>query len=325
MSARILLLVFVIEFTSASIYGQEDHNSFLPNQKDWFLSTGDWDNDPQLYVTEIGSGVNPIIVLHGGWGAEHSGMKDAVAGLTDQYRFIFYDQRGSLRSPFPDSLISFSQHIEDLERLRKELKLDKLRIVAHSMGSVLASAFAAQYPNRVEELVLIAPAHLKNPIPPEDEYIMKNANAALQSFLNRPEVEQEFRKYKFNKDNSSLSSQEKTAIFRINFARRMLYNIENWSQLGGGRAIYQGHVFGLTAATYPSEGWNYFHQFKNVDYPINIVVGDHDFLDMGNNLISKWSKDIQQIELTIIKNAGHIIWIDAPQEFKSSLEAILDH
>ncbi len=43
-------------------------------------------------------------------------------GLTDKYHFIFYDQRGSLRSPVPDSLISYENHIEDLELLRKELK-----------------------------------------------------------------------------------------------------------------------------------------------------------------------------------------------------------
>jgi proline iminopeptidase len=50
----------------------------LPRQFDWFLSTGDWHKDPQLYVREFGTGDETVVVLHGGWGAEHSGLVDAV-------------------------------------------------------------------------------------------------------------------------------------------------------------------------------------------------------------------------------------------------------
>src|SRR3990170_2076324 len=133
----------------------------LPGLKDWFLSTGNWEKDPQLYVLEFGNGSDTIIMLHGGWGGEHSGLINAVKDLKDQYHFILYDQRGGLRSPCPDSLVTFNNHIEDVELLRKELKLDKLTIVGHSMGAVLASAYAAKYPQRIKQLILLAPARLK--------------------------------------------------------------------------------------------------------------------------------------------------------------------
>src|SRR5688500_18109892 len=70
----------------------------LPPLDDWFLSTGSWADDPQLYVREVGSG-RPVVMLHGGWGAEHAGLVEAIKGLESGFRFIFYDQRGSLRSP----------------------------------------------------------------------------------------------------------------------------------------------------------------------------------------------------------------------------------
>lgn len=106
-----------------------------PGMKDWFLSTGNWQNDPQIYVCEFGTGTDTVVMLHGGWGGDHFGMIEAVAGLSNKFHFILYDQRGSLRSPFPDSLITFDQHIEDVERLRKELKMEKMNIVGHSMGA----------------------------------------------------------------------------------------------------------------------------------------------------------------------------------------------
>src|SRR5687767_4490599 len=65
-----------------------------PFIKDWFLSTGNWDKDPQLYVYEFGTGRDTVVMLHGGWGGEHSGLVEAVHDLKEQFHFIFYDQRG---------------------------------------------------------------------------------------------------------------------------------------------------------------------------------------------------------------------------------------
>lgn len=247
--------------------------------KDWFLSTGNWESDPQLYVCEFGTGADTVVMLHGGWGGDHSGLIPAVAGLSNQFHFILYDQRGSLRSPFPDSLISFDQHIEDLERLRKELNIDRITIVAHSMGAVLASAYAARYPARVKKLVLLAPPSLKSPLPEDEKKLQQQSNAALQQFLDRPEVNRELEKYALNR--SSLSSREETLKWRIGLYKRMLYDVSKASQVPGGRALYKAHIFTLTANTYPPSGWNYINEFSKQSYPVTIILGDHDFLDFG--------------------------------------------
>lgn len=296
----------------------------LPPMKDWFLSTGDWENSPQLYVSEIGSGQDTVVMLHGGWGGEHSGLIEAVKDLLSQYHFVLYDQRGSLRSPFPDSLISFNNHIEDLELLRKELKLDRMTIVGHSMGAVLASAYAKRYPERVRKLVLLAPAYLKNPIPEEDSTLHQMEQSAGQAFLNRPQVLQELDKYGLNRSTPSLTSQEHTSRFRINFAKRMLYDVGKWPQLTGGRALYKGHVFSLTTETYPKSGWDFLDDFKKQPYPISIIIGDHDFLDFKNLLVKKWVRDVPRIKLSVIKSAGHLIWLDQPQKFKAALQGHLE-
>jgi len=312
-----LLFGFSVYATQGQITEKPEGLALL---KDWFLSTGEWHNDPQLYVRELGSGKDTVVMIHGGWGGEHGGLIQSVASLKDQNRFIFYDQRGSLRSPFPDSLITFQHHINDLELLRKELKLNKLTLVAHSMGTVLASAYAQQYPERIKKLVLLAPAYLKNPIPKEDIELQQQANEKHQAFMNRPEVQEELAEYGLNRENFSLSSKEWTATFRIKFAKRMLYNIHAWTELTGGRALYKGHVFDLTANSYPKEGWDYFEVFKKGGYPVSIIVGDHDFLDMSNQLIKKWVTDNPRLNLKIIENAGHIIWLDQPELFETELK-----
>ncbi len=291
----------------------------LPGLTDWFLSTGNWKNDPQLYVREFGTGQDTIIMLHGGWGGEHSGLIDAVQPLSKQYHFIFYDQRGSLRSPFPDSLITFDLHIEDLELLRKELNVAKLNIAGHSMGAILASAYASKYPQRIKQLILISPPLLKEPIPQEDKGLHHEEYMALQAFLNRASVKRELDKYSLNRISPPLSSREETSKTRIYLGARMLHNISKWSLLTGGGATYKAHVFQLTAQTYPKAGWDYVAEFKNRTYPVSIIIGDHDFLDFGNNLIKKWTNGVPHIKLTTIQNAGHIPWLDQPEDFTKEL------
>ncbi|MCB0630224.1 MAG: alpha/beta hydrolase [Saprospiraceae bacterium] len=316
------LLIGALYMLNASLWAQVNE---LPAQTDWFLSTGDWQSDPQLYIREWGSGPDTVIVLHGGWGGEYSGMMEAVAGLENQYHFISYDQRGSLRSPFPDSLITFQQHINDLELLRRELALDQVTILAHSMGGVLGAAYAAQYPQRIRKLILVTPAYLKNPIPDADEERFGRAQQQFQVFLNRPEVEQELQKYDLLRTSSPLSSREETAKFRIPFAARMLYDVTKWKDLTGGRAIYQGKVFGLTADTYPAEGWDYPATFARHSLPVTVIACDHDFLDFGNTLIRTWLEDVPSVRIMYIERAGHIPWIDRPERFHEALLNALSH
>jgi pimeloyl-ACP methyl ester carboxylesterase len=321
------LLTLALAATTAMVHGHVSRTAQdpkpeppkLPRQTDWFLSTGDWETDPQLYVREFGSGTAPIVVLHGGWGAEHSGLLTALEGLADRHRFILYDQRGSLRSPSPEALITFERHVEDLERLRQELQVERLRLVGHSMGAVLAGAYAAKYPSRIEQLVLLAPAYLKNPIPEEDKPLQHQGNVASRAFLTRPEIAHELARYALDRRVPPLSSQEQTARYRIGFAARMLYDVRHWPRLTGGRSLYKGRVDELTSKTYPASGWDYFQEFGKHTYRVSIIAGDHDFLDFGNLLIRKWAASVPRVELSIIENAGHLLWIDEPERLTKVL------
>ena len=86
----------------------------------------------------------------------------------------------------------------------------------------------------------------------------------------------------------------------------------------GGRALFKGNVFELTARTYPASGWDYIQEFQKQAYPVSIIVGDHDFLDFNNYLVNEWVK-VSKIQLNVIENAGHLLWLDQPKEFIKQL------
>jgi pimeloyl-ACP methyl ester carboxylesterase len=52
---------------------------------------------------------------------------------------------------------SWWRQAEDVDRLRASLGLNRCAVVAHSAGTRLAIAYAAQFPDRLAALLLITP------------------------------------------------------------------------------------------------------------------------------------------------------------------------
>ena len=109
-----------------------------------------------IYVEEYGNknGI-PIIFLHGGPG---SGCNDWQKGLFNSkvFRVVFVDQRGSGKSVPKRSLENNSTYelIDDIEYLRKFLKIDDWFLVGGSWGSTLAIAYGQKHPDVVKGMVL---------------------------------------------------------------------------------------------------------------------------------------------------------------------------
>jgi proline iminopeptidase len=70
------------------------------------------------------------------------------------------DPRGSGRSdrPLNDDGYQLADYAADLETLRRHLELPGMAVLGHSAGALLALTYAADYPSRVERLVLVGGA-----------------------------------------------------------------------------------------------------------------------------------------------------------------------
>jgi proline iminopeptidase len=100
-------------------------------------------------------GALPLLVPHGGPGGY---IKPYYRRLIDRSRFraIFFEQRGCGRStPLGSLEENTTWHlVEDIERLRQHLEIDRWHILAGSWGTTLALAYAERYPDRCRGLVL---------------------------------------------------------------------------------------------------------------------------------------------------------------------------
>jgi pimeloyl-ACP methyl ester carboxylesterase len=91
------------------------------------------------------------VTLAGG-GGRHPSYLGNLAGLPG--RLVIPHLRGVGNSP---TRASYWDQASDVEALRTHLALPQLDIVAHSAGTRLAMAYAAQHPDRVSSMLLITP------------------------------------------------------------------------------------------------------------------------------------------------------------------------
>ncbi len=110
----------------------------------------------ELYYEECGNRCGkPVVIVHGGPGG---GCNPSLRRLHDPsaYRIILFDQRGCGRST-PYACLEDNTTwdlVEDMEKLRTHLGIDKWQLLGGSWGSTLSLAYAQSHPEHVSELVL---------------------------------------------------------------------------------------------------------------------------------------------------------------------------
>ncbi|ROR46214.1 proline iminopeptidase [Kitasatospora cineracea] len=125
-----------------------------------FLDTGDGN---RIYYEQLGDpGGKPALYVHGGPGAG-APRRATRAWDPARYRVIRYDQRNCGRStphasdPAADMALNTTQHlVDDMERLREHLGIERWLLDGASWGSTLILAYAQQHPERVSEIVIQA-------------------------------------------------------------------------------------------------------------------------------------------------------------------------
>ena len=109
-----------------------------------------------IYVEQCGNpdGI-PILFVHGGPGAGIS-KTDRRYFDPEKYHIILFDQRGAGRStPHAELKNNTTQLlIEDMERIRTDLEIERWILFGGSWGSTLSLLYAQAHPSRVLALVL---------------------------------------------------------------------------------------------------------------------------------------------------------------------------
>ncbi|MGB0900360.1 alpha/beta fold hydrolase [Halocynthiibacter sp.] len=136
--------------------------SALPSGKTWYNWDGPADGPVAVCVHGLST---PSFV----WGA-------AVEALTDQgFRVLTYDLYGRGLSDRASGEQSVDFHLRQLNELLTDQKVaDGFTLLGYSMGGAIVTCFAARFPGRLKQAVIIAPAGLGHDLGGTSAYVTKH-------------------------------------------------------------------------------------------------------------------------------------------------------
>ncbi len=269
-------------------------------------------NGTKLFVSTKGTGKN-LVVLHGGPGLNHSYFKPHLNDLEKNFRVIYFDQRACGKStiPSPDS-ISINFLVDDLEALRKELKIGKLNLLAHSWGAVLATQYALVYPQNVEAIIYSNPAMLSREYDQEAATLLK-AKATKSDSVQRAEIIK----------NGNLDAPKYEELVRLSF-RASAYEPKNMEALKLNlpeNFLQANKVLFTGLMKDPRSSDNLYDSLTKLTFPTLIIHGASDATPMSS--IERYRKNLKNHQFVLFNSSGHFPFVEEPEKFIAVVKKFL--
>ena len=107
-----------------------------------------------INIADWGGGGRPILCIHGI--TANCRCWDVLASaLSPKHRVMAMDLRGRGQSDKPPTGYSIDHHLRDINCLLDDLGLDSIVLMGHSLGASISLAFGAEYPDRVDSVILV--------------------------------------------------------------------------------------------------------------------------------------------------------------------------
>jgi proline iminopeptidase len=113
-------------------------------------------NGANIYTVTVGTG-EPLIIIPGGPGGAHLPYRNFDSlSVNSSIRLIYMDAFGRGKSDTAKDVKQYSleRDIEDIEGLRKAMQLDKINLLGHSYGSLVAQGYAVKYGQHLSHLII---------------------------------------------------------------------------------------------------------------------------------------------------------------------------
>ncbi len=265
-----------------------------------------------------------VVLLHGKnfCGATWEG---SIKALSDAgYRVIAPDQIGFCTSSKPDSYqYSFQQLAINTHQLLEKLGIQKVTLLGHSTGGMLATRYALLYPEQTEQLALV------NPIGLEDWKALGVPYRSVDQWYER----------ELQVSADGIRNYERATYY----AGHWKPEYERWVQMLAGMNKGPGHT---------QVAWNsaliydmiftqpVYYEFKDLQVPTLLLIGTSDTTAIGKDLAppavkakighyavlgKQVAKLIPRATLVEFPGLGHAPQMEEPAQFHKALLQGLDH
>jgi proline-specific peptidase len=263
-------------------------------------------------------GSGPLLACHPGGPGFSSRYFDDLAGLGEHFTLVLLNPRGTEGSdrPADDRAYRTEDYVSDLEELRDHLGLERMLLLGHSHGGVVAAAYAAAHPDRVEKLVL---ASTLARFGPEQDKAMKDG---MDARADEP----------WYADAREALEREEAGDFSDDEELRQLAQREfpfYFAQYGDAERRYVAELAKETPNKdalhlFNTEILNVFDlrpDLPEISAPTLVITGEHDFIT-GPACAADFTA-IPGQRTVLVEGCGHFILFEARERFRDEVVAFL--
>lgn len=261
----------------------------------------------------------PIVLLHGLaagvalWCLNY----DSLASKRPVYAIDLLGFARSSRPTFSkDAMEAEQQFVRSVEEWRREMKLEKIILLGHSMGGFLAASYALSHPHRVKHLILADPWGFPERPPEASRYIPVWVRAI--AFLMQPfnplwpvRLAGPFGEWLIAKTRPDIMRKFAPALGdNVGLIPQYLYQCN--AQNPTGEAAFRALMSGFGWAKYPMI--KRIHSLPS-EIPITIIYGSRSWVQNTPGETIRQARMNSYVNVEVITGAGHHVYADKSEIF----------
>jgi proline iminopeptidase len=266
-------------------------------------------------VTGIGTGT-PVILLHGGPGFTSVYLKSLEA-IANGRKVVRYDQLGSGNSTkiTDTTMFNIPHFVAELEALRAHLGYEKIHVLGHSWGTILALEYYRAHPSRVASLIQASPAL---DIPAWEAH----ARSLVKTLPDSSQRVIEVREAEKNYEAADYQAAMMEFYSRYVWLRPIKADLDSMfagANMGIYIYMYGPSEFTTVGTLKRYDGTPYL---KAIEVPTLFLVGDVD--EANPATVKRHAEVTPGSEYAVIPDAAHMITWDNPAETNRLIREFLD-
>lgn len=256
---------------------------------------------------EIGEGP-PVLMVHGLGGSWRNWLEN-IPYLARRHRVIALDLPGFGTSPLPEEQITIGSYGDFLVEYADALDLSpETALVGHSMGGFISTEAAIARPERFSSLVLVAAAGITYASITTSQKDLAKVIVKAMMPIAAGSLERGFTR-------SRLRSAQFAGVFAhpTRISREMLWELGSYAM---------GAPGGVQAA-YALAGYDTRDRLPEIRIPTLLIWGNRDLL-VPVPAAFAYRRKIQDAELSLLDDTGHMIQMERPARFNHDVEEFVD-
>ncbi len=205
--------------------------------------------------------------------------------------------------------------VKDLEGIRKYFGIEKMNLLGHSWGGLVAMFYTIKYPENLKSLIL------SNPTPPTSDL----RNASFKLMAERTSREDSIAQTKLIHSKKFAERDPKTMgnFFRLLFASSFYHKsyIDSLTLHFPDDYSIKSKLINYLYKDSSIMNYDITDKLEKINCPVLIVSGDYDLMTQESNNILQ--KNIKNSKLVILKNCGHFPFVEDKNEYFILLENFL--